>query len=205
MNDQFLDFAKKIQSIGQIGLAYASNPYDIERYQQLRQISFEMMETLSQSTVEKIALLFENENGYQTPKVDIRGIVFRGDKILMVQEKTDNCWTPPGGWADVGLTPNEIAVKEIYEESGNEVEPIRLLAILDKKCHNHPPSPWHVYKFFILCREKGGSLRPSIETLDANFFSIDHLPPLSIERITKEQIEMVYDFKDNPEKLAICD
>jgi len=205
MNDQFLDFAKKIQSIGQIGLAYASNPYDIERYQQLRQISFEMMETLSQSTVEKIALLFENENGYQTPKVDIRGIVFRGDKILMVQEKTDNCWTPPGGWADVGLTPNEIAVKEIYEESGNEVEPIRLLAILDKKCHNHPPSPWHVYKIFILCREKGGSLRPSIETLDANFFSIDHLPPLSIERITKEQIEMVYDFKDNPEKLAICD
>lgn len=205
MNDLFLDFAKKIQSIGQTGLAYASNPYDIERYEQIRQLSFEMMEALSRTKVEKIADLFKHETGYQTPKVDIRGIVFRGNEILMVQEKTDYCWTPPGGWADIGLTPNEIAVKEIFEESGLEVETVRLLAILDKKCHNHPPSPWHVYKIFILCKEMGGELRPSIETLDAKFFPIDHLPALSIERITKEQIQMMYDFKSNPDKVAVCD
>jgi len=205
MNDLFLDYAKKIQSIAQIGLAYAVNPFDIERYQQLRQISFEMLEALSNTPVEKITHLFENEHGYQTPKVDVRGIVFRGDKILMVQEKMDNCWTPPGGFADIGLTPNEIAAKEVWEESGLKVRPQRLLAILDKNHHNHPPSPWHIYKIFILCEEIGGELAPSIETLDVRFFNLNELPPLSGGRITKEQIQLMYEYKNNPHKPAICD
>ena len=205
MNDLFLGFAKKIQSIAQIGLTYNENPFDIERYQELREISFKMMESLSHTSVEKIAHLFEHEQGYQTPKVDVRSLVFRGEEILMVQEKMDNCWAPPGGFADIGLTPYEIAVKETREESGIEVEPIRLIAVLDKNLHNHPPSPWDIYKLFILCKETGGSLKASTETLDANFFALDNLPPLSTGRITKEQIEMAFEFKNNPGKLAVCE
>lgn len=205
MNDLFLGFAKKIQSIAQIGLTYNENPFDIERYQELREISFKMMEALSHTPVEKISQLFEHEQGYQTPKVDVRSLVFRGEEILMIQEKMDNCWAPPGGFADIGLTPYEIAVKEAREESGLEIEPIRLIAVLDKNKHNHPPSPWDIYKLFILCKETGGSLQPGTETLDARFFKRNELPPLSTGRITREQIEMAYEFKDNPEKLVVCE
>jgi ADP-ribose pyrophosphatase YjhB (NUDIX family) len=205
MNQSFLGFAQKIQSIAQIGLAYTKNPYDIERYEQLREISFEMMESLSTTRVEVIRDLFEHEKGYQTPKIDVRGVVFRNDTILMVREKIDQCWSLPGGWGDIGYTANEIAVKEVREESGLEVEPMRLLAVLDKKCHAHPASPWYTYKLFILCRETGGFLQAGMETLDADFFPLENLPPLSTDRITYEQISLMFDFKHNPEKMVVCD
>lgn len=205
MENKFLEIAKKIQSIAQIGLTYVNSPYDEERYAELRKISFEMMSLLSNTPIEKINDLFEHEKGYQTPKVDVRGIVFRDNKILMIQEKADNCWTPPGGWAEIGLTPYENVCKEIWEEAGLETKPIRLLAALDKKCHAHPPTPWYSYKFFILCEETGGKLQAGMETLDARFFGLDELPKLSIDRITKEQIELMFEYRKNPDKLAICD
>ena len=205
MNDLFLGFAKKIQSIAQIGLTFNENPFDIERYHELREISFKMMEALSNTPIEKITKLFEHEQGYQTPKVDVRSLIFRGEEILMIQEKMDHCWAPPGGFADIGLTPYEIAVKEAKEESGLEIEPIRLIAVLDKNKHNHPPSPWDIYKLFILCKETGGALQPGTETLDARFFKLSELPPLSTGRITREQIEMAYEFKNDPGKLVVCE
>jgi ADP-ribose pyrophosphatase YjhB (NUDIX family) len=123
----------------------------------------------------------------------------------MVREKIDQCWSLPGGWGDIGYTANEIAVKEVREESGLEVEPMRLLAVLDKKCHAHPASPWYTYKLFILCRETGGFLQAGMETLDADFFPLENLPPLSTDRITYEQIRLMFDFKHNPEKMVVCD
>lgn len=205
MNHSFLGFAQKIQSIAQIGLEYAQNQYDIERYEQLREISFEMLEKLSHTKVETIRELFEHEKGYQTPKIDVRGVIFRDNTILMVQEKIDHCWSLPGGWSDIGYTANEIAVKEVWEESGLKVEPVRLLAVLDKKRHAHPSSPWYTYKLFILCREIGGSLQAGMETLGADFYPLDNLPQLSTDRITHDQIKLMFDFKQNPDKMVICD
>lgn len=205
MEHKFLEIAKKIQSIAQIGLTYVNSPYDEERYAELRKISFEMMSLLSNTPIEKIHDLFEHEKGYQTPKVDVRGIIFRDDKILLVQEKSDNRWTPPGGWAEIGLTPYENVCKEIWEEAGLETKPVRLLAVLDKKCHAHPLTPWYSYKLFILCEETGGKLEAGMETLNAQFFCINELPELSIDRITKEQIEMMFAFRNNPDKPTICD
>jgi len=205
MNQSFLGYAQKIQAIAQIGLEYAQNQYDIERYEQLREISFEMMESLSHTKVETIRELFDHEKGYQTPKIDVRGVIFRDNTILMVQEKIDNCWSLPGGWSDIGYTANEIAVKEVLEESGLIVEPVRLLAVLDKKCHAHPPSPWYTYKMFILCHENGGSLQAGMEMLNAGFFPLENLPQLSIDRITHEQIKLMFDFKQNPNRMVVCD
>jgi ADP-ribose pyrophosphatase YjhB (NUDIX family) len=205
MNHTFLGYAQKIQSIAQIGLTYAQNQYDIERYEQLRELSFEMLESLSNTKVEKIRDLFEHEKGYQTPKIDVRGVIFRGDTILMVKEKIDDCWSLPGGWSDIGYTAKEIAVKEVWEESGLLVEPIRLLAVLDKKCHEHPPSPWYTYKLFILCREIGGSLQAGMETNGVEFFALGNLPILSVERITTDQIRLMFEFRENPDKMVVCD
>ena len=205
MGIELLDIAKQILSISQSGLAFSENKYDIDRYQQLKNIGLEMMNEITDIKVEKLNIIFSSEKGYMTPKVDVRGVIFRNNKILMVRETIDGLWSIPGGWADVGLTPFQVAVKEVYEESGLQVEPVRLLAVLDKRSHAHPPDIFHIYKIFILCKETGGEPKHGIETSQVEFYGYDELPPLSITRITKEQIAMLYEFKNNPEKPAVCD
>lgn len=201
----WLDTAKKLQSIAQVGLEFSDNKYDLERYQMIREISIDIMQNYTDAPVEKIRTLFAEEKGYQTPKVDVRGVVFRNNKILMVQEGIDGNWTLPGGWADVGYTPFEVARKEVWEEAGLEVEPIKLLAVLDKTRHPHPPDKYHIYKLFILCSDSGGDIKPGMETLDVKWVSRNEIPVLSEPRITKSQIEMMFDFLDNPEQLVVCD
>ena len=204
-NHKLLDITKRIQAIAQAGLTYSENKYDLDRYQQLREISVEILNELTGEDILKIKDLFTFEKGYQTPKVDIRGVVFKEDKILMVKETIDGKWSLPGGWADIGLTPFEVAKKEVFEEAGLEVEPIRLLAVHDKKCHPHPIDIYHVYKMFILCEVTGGKLRGSMETSDVQWFGLNELPPLSEFRITASQIQLMFEYKNNPGKDVLCD
>lgn len=194
---QLLSFIKRIQAIAQAGITYAENGYDIERYEELRNISLEMMKSLTDVSIEKLTALFANETGYQTPKVDIRAVIFNNDKILMVKENHDQCWSLPGGWADVGYSPGEVAIKEVKEEAGLDVVPVKILAILDKKFHPHPPSPYHTYKIFIECSITGGSLQRGMETNDVGYFSFDSIPVLSEERVTSSQIKMLFDLRSN--------
>jgi ADP-ribose pyrophosphatase YjhB (NUDIX family) len=201
----WLDMAKRMQALAQSGLEYSDNKYDRDRYQQMRQLSLEIMQDFTGLKMDKLVRVFASEQGYQTPKVDVRGVVFRGDQILMVRETIDGNWSLPGGWADVGLTPSEVAIKEVWEESGLVVVPERLLAILDKKRHNHPPDMFHIYKIFIMCRETGGELKGGMETSETGFFGPDKFPPLSVPRITAEQISLMYEYKNNPLKQASFD
>ncbi|MDF2959715.1 MAG: ADP-ribose pyrophosphatase [Paenibacillus sp.] len=187
-----IEWVKKIQAIAQAGLAYTKNGYDLERYEELRALSVEMMAAYSGMGIEQVAGLFANESGYATPKVDVRGVVIKDGRILLVKEVTDGCWSLPGGWADIGLSPREIAVKEVKEESGYDVKPVRLLAVLDRNLHPHPPLAYHVYKLFILCELTGGEAQTSIETSDVGFFSEDRLPPISTDRVTESQIRMLF-------------
>lgn len=149
--------------------------------------------------------LFASETGYATPKVDIRAVVFRDNKILMVRENTDGDWALPGGWGDIGLTPSEVAIKEVKEESGFEVKAIKLLGVLDKKFHPHPPSLYHVYKIFIQCEIIGGQPIEGIETSAVEFFAENELPTLSIARNTKTQIEMAFRNLKNPQEPVYFD
>jgi len=201
----WLEMAKRMQALAQSGLEYSDNKYDRDRYQQMRQLSLEIMQDFTELKMDKLVSVFASEQGYQTPKVDVRGVVFRGDQILMVRETIDGNWYLPGGWADVGLTPSEVAIKEVSEESGLEVVPERLLAVLDKKRHNHPPDMFHIYKIFILCHETGGELKGGMETSETGFFGPDKFPPLSVPRITAEQISLMYEYKNNPLKPASFD
>lgn len=132
MDTKWLEWAKQIQAISQTGLTYAKDVYDIERYEELRRISIDILSNYTSVNKEKISLTFASDSGYATPKVDIRGVVFRENKVLLVREKIDGAWALPGGWSDIGLSPSEVAVKEIKEESGFDVVPMRLLAVLDK-------------------------------------------------------------------------
>lgn len=201
----WLEFAKRVQALAQAGITYAENSFDLERYQELSEISVRIVAELSGTDIPRVRELFTNEIGYQTPKTDVRAVVFQDNKILLVREKVDNCWALPGGWADVGYTPGEIAVKETREEAGLEVRAVRLLAVLDKKCHPHPPSPYHTYKIFILCQPIGGTLQRGSETLDVQYFGRQELPELSVERGTVSQIQLMFEYLDNPLKEPVFD
>ncbi len=205
MSFDWLQIAKEIQSIAQAGLAYSENKFDIDRYQRLRELSIRILQEYTGAPVEKIRNLFASEEGYQTPKVDVRGVIFRKGKILMVREALDGKWTLPGGWADVGFSPFEIAEKEVFEEAGIKVTPERLLAVFDKMKHSHPPDIYHVYKLFILCSDSGQDVKPGMETTEVDWFSRDEIPVLSELRVTREQINIMFGFYDHPGKDVICD
>ncbi len=207
MTQQHLnEWIKKIHAVSRLGLAYAVNEYDAERYRQLQQIANEMLQQLTEQPVEFIEGYFSDKKEYITPKVDIRAVVFNEDnEILLVKEKADGLWSLPGGWADIGYTPNETAVNEVREETGLEVVPTKLLAVLDKRCHPHPPEADYVYKIFIECALTGGSFTSSFDILDKGFFAEDALPPLSLQRVLPAQIELMFKYLYSPYKHAVID
>ena len=197
MTTQWLHWVKQLHAIGKIGLEYSDNEYDRERYEQILAIASEITENHTDHTQETIIDVFNHESGYITPKVDVRGIIFKGNQVLLVKEREDGKWTVPGGWADVGLTPSENVVKEIEEESGYQAKVLRLLAVYDRDKQGHkPPLAFHVYKLFFLCEITGGHAQDSHETSDVRFFSLDNLPELSVGRVMAHQLHHFYSIQD---------
>lgn len=207
---QLLHQAQRLQAIAQAGLAYATNGYDVERFNEVRAISMKLLQELTDEPFEKILRVFASENGYQTPKVDIRAVLFReADQILLVKEKIDRGrWTLPGGWADVGYSPFEVAAKEVSEEAGLLVRPVRLLALFDIRKHPHPPQVFHAYKAFVQCEVQGGLLlQNTAETEGAHWFRQTELDSLelSTDRTTLSQLNTLFEFARNPALTALCD
>lgn len=198
MQPQWLEWAQKLQAIAQNGLTYSENPFDIDRFQQIRQIAVEILATHSQLEPEYLLDLFSHELGYATPKIDVRGAVFQDNKILLVKERSDGCWTLPGGWADVWDTPSQAVVKEILEESGYQTRPVKILAVYDRHQQGHPPFPFSIYKLFFQCEIIGGSPVSSIETEEVEFFAEDSLPELSLGRVTAAQIHRLFQHYYHP-------
>lgn len=206
MEKQLINFVNRIRALAQNGLVYAENEYDTERYTELLELSDKITGLVSGRSVAEIKDCFFMERDYVTPKVDIRAVVFNErNEILLVKERADGCWSLPGGWADVGYSPKEVAAKEVKEETGLNVIPVKLLAVHDKKCHNHPPALHYAYKIFILCEITGGELRTAFDIPDNGFFPQNNLPPLSLERVLKSQIDLMFEYKENPQKEAVVD
>jgi ADP-ribose pyrophosphatase YjhB (NUDIX family) len=198
MEPQWLDWAKRLQSIAQNGLTYARDHFDVERYRQVQQVAAQMLSASSGQDIHRITGLFDQQAGYATPKVDVRGVVFKDNQILLVKETVDQRWTLPGGWADPCESPREAVVREVYEESGYETRPTKLLAVYDRSKHPHdPPFAFHVYKLFILCEIVGGEPAGSEETDAVGFFREDSLPELSISRVTSGQIRRLFEHGRN--------
>jgi ADP-ribose pyrophosphatase YjhB (NUDIX family) len=195
--NQWLIWAQEIQAIAQNGLTFAQSPFDTERYSALAAISAQMMAQSSEIDFPQIMEYFSQEKGYATPKIDVRGAVFKDHKVLLVKERSDQRWTLPGGWADVNYSPAYCMQKEVKEESGFDVNVIKLVALYDKLKHAHPLQWPHTYKCFFLCEIVGGDATTSIETSDVGFFELNQLPELSIHRVTQAQIEKCYHHYQN--------
>ena len=200
MEPIWIDWAKRLQALAQTGLTYAESPYDVERYEQVRHIAAEIAANRSDSALPQVLDLFSSDTGYTTPKVDVRGAIFHNDALLLVRERSDSRWTLPGGWADVGEAPSECVVREVFEESGFQVHVKKLLAVYDRSKHPHePPFPFHVYKLFFACEIFGGEATRSNETDEIGFFTRDVIPPLSLTRVTPEQINRMFEHHQHPE------
>jgi ADP-ribose pyrophosphatase YjhB (NUDIX family) len=187
-----LEWARKVQAIAQNGLLFTQEPFERERYTQLKDLSDSILAAELDIPLGKARALWEKEDGYVTPKVDVRGGVFDGDKVLLVRERSDGRWTLPGGWVDVNDAPSEAVVREIYEESGYRAKATKLAMLVDKNRHPHPPSVHHIYKLFFLCDLTGGAPKTSNETDGVDFFPVHSLPDLSVGRALSSQIERLY-------------
>ena len=195
------NWTTRLQAIAQTGLTFATDPYDIERYKAIRELAAEMLAAGTDLELPVIRILFSADSGYATPKVDVRGVIFRDDKILLVQEKSDGKWTLPGGWADVGETPAANVVREVFEETGYQVRATKILALFDRELHQHePPFPFHVYKLFVRCDIIGGQATASDETDAIQFFGARELPALSDTRIKRHQIECMFAHLQAPQR-----
>ncbi|MDR1408584.1 MAG: NUDIX hydrolase N-terminal domain-containing protein [Tannerella sp.] len=196
---ELITLAQRIRALSQTGLSYSSNDYEIDRCKELIEISDRIVSLVTGLDETEIAACYHPAKEYVTPKVDVRAVVFNEKgEVLLVREKMDGRWALPGGWADVGYAPKEVAVKETKEETGLEVCAKRLLAVMDKRCHPHPASPFYIYKFFILCEITGGEFTQTFDILDKGFFALDRLPPLSLDRVLPEQIRLMDELRRDP-------
>jgi ADP-ribose pyrophosphatase YjhB (NUDIX family) len=199
MHSQWLEWAQRLQALAQNGLIYAQNPFDVERYETVREIAAEIVAVHSGVDLDYVRNLFAGEVGYATPKVDVRGAVFQDDTILLVKERQDGLWTLPGGWADVSESPSAAVVREVYEESGYHTRAVKLLALYDRNRHAHAPFPFHVYKLFFHCELLGGEPAQSVETDGVGFFHEDEIPELSLLRVTPAQIARLFEHHRHPD------
>ena len=191
----WLTWTRELQAIAQTGLAFVRDPYDRERYEMLRSLACRMMAAHTAAPAERIEALFENETGYATPKVDVRGAVFDDlDRLLMVREVADaGRWTLPGGWADVNLTPAENVVKEVREESGFDVRVRKLAAVWDRTRQGHASRVFSCCKLFYVCDVEGGMAATGPETSGVGWFPEGELPEdLSLGRVLPHQLRRMF-------------
>lgn len=194
-NDDIADL-RALAAIAQTGLRYAADDYDKQRYEDIRGIAARLLAAYSGCSAGEVLALLRMDEGYPTPKIEVRAGIFRGDEVLLVQESADGLWSLPGGWAEINLTLRENVRKEVKEETGLDVEVDELSFIHDRRLHNYRPHQYyHIYKFFFLCSQCGAPSRftrspftPSREVLACAYFPLAALPALSEERVSAAQI-----------------
>ncbi len=197
---KWLTWSQRIQAIAQSGLQYSQNPFDIERFHELSRIAAEIMAVQTEADAGDVMRIFSAQEGYATPKLDVRGVVFRNKKILMVKELMDGGkWTLPGGWIEINESPAFAAERELREEAGVVVRAKKLLAVYDNNLHGHPAYPFHAYKLFFLCELISEATPDPVETSDPTWFGEKEIPELSTLRITNEEISRMFEHLRQPD------
>ena len=187
------DFAKYLQrmiALTDTGLTFTKDPFDRERYEDLRGLLSEMLNQASDLDADEVAELLKPTSAYATPLMDVCAWIVEDEKICLVRGQGENDWALPGGFGEVGYSPTENILKEIEEETGFEAKVERLLAVFDTNRFQLQSKQYA--KFVFECKLLDGQFQKNQEIADLQFFAIDQLPALSEKRITKEQIEILW-------------
>ncbi len=208
MDDQlpkWLKWAREIQQLSQTGSAFAVTDYEKNRYKRLTEITAEIVEYHTLLEKEAVAKVLMRQPGYATPKIDVRAAVIKNGMILLVQEISDEKWAMPGGWADVGDIPSEVAIRETKEESGYDVKPIKIIGVFDANRLGGQLEFFHAFKIVFLCELLGGEAATSDETQEVGFFNFDDLPPLSLNRTNDKHINEILIHLKDPQRSTAFD
>lgn len=195
-NQKLINLAKELQAIAQAGIFYNKDPFDIEKFERIREISAQIMSEISDTPIDKVKDLFCNETGYQTPKLDVRAAMFKDDKVLLVKDTRGN-WALPGGWVDVTTSVKEAIIKECKEETGRTVSFNKLVSVVDQSQDSMSKRAYSVIKMYIIVDELSGEFQENHETVATEYFALDELPELGRYRSTYEQIELCFKAKDD--------
>jgi ADP-ribose pyrophosphatase YjhB (NUDIX family) len=202
---QWLHWAREIHQIGQTGLYFTQNEFDRQRFQRLLEISAEMISNHTDESLDEVKAALSAQPGYITPKVDVRGAVFKDDQILMVREMLDGLWSLPGGWADVNDAPSDMVEREVLEETGLKVKAKKIIGVYEANHDREPINVFHSYKVLFLCEYLQGSLKTSYETPEVRYYALDDLPQLSIFRTQERYIREAYLHLHDPTRPAVFD
>jgi len=169
MDKQLLTILDEIRAIAQLGLNYTKDSYDKERYEKLLAIACREYGSASELDDEFVKQLLKKELGYITPKVGVNGIVVKNDMVLLEKRYDDDTWGIPGGWAEVGESPQESLIREFWEETGLNIEVNGLVDVFTRRPGDHgfPHSSIHLLFY---CSVKGGELKKSFESRELGFY-----------------------------------
>ena len=187
------DFAKAIQrmlAITDTGLTFSKDPYDRERYEDLRQILWSVLQDQTELDQEELTAILKPTGSYATPLMDVRAWIVQDQKICLVRGQGEDTWALPGGFGEVGYSPKENIRKEIQEETGFFAEVGSLLAVFDTNRFQLQNKQYA--KFVFDCQLLDGRFQKNQEVAELGFFNIENLPPLSEKRITKEQMDILW-------------
>ena len=186
----FVKYLQRMIALTDTGLTFTKDPFDRERYEDLRSLLSEMLNQESDLDAEEVAEVLKPTSAYVTPLMDVRAWIVEDEKICLVRGQGENDWALPGGFGEVGYSPTENILKEIEEETGFEAKVERLLAVFDTNRFQLQSKQYA--KFVFECKLLDGQFQKNQEIADLQFFAIDQLPALSEKRITKEQIELLW-------------
>ncbi|HES9527059.1 MutT/nudix family protein [Streptococcus pneumoniae] len=186
----FVKYLQRMIALTDTGLTFTKDPFDRERYEDLRSLLSEMLNQVSDLDADEVAELLKPTSAYATPLMDVRAWIVEDEKICLVRGQGENDWALPGGFGEVGYSPTENILKEIEEETGFKAKVGRLLAVFDTNRFQLQSKQYA--KFVFECKLLDGQFQENQEIADLQFFAIDQLPNLSEKRITKEQIEILW-------------
>ena len=186
----FVKYLQRMIALTDTGLTFTKDPFDRERYEDLRSLLSKMLNQGLDIDSEEVAEVMTPTSAYATPLMDVRAWIVEDEKICLVRGQGENDWALPGGFGEVGYSPTENILKEIEEETGFKAKVERLLAVFDTNRFQLQSKQYA--KFVFECKLLDGQFQENQEIADLQFFAIDQLPALSEKRITKEQIEILW-------------
>ena len=204
-----LRWAETLAGVARTGLGFTKSLYEQERFEEVLKVAADIRvaaghELEAEVLVEEwLKLVGEGVAGYVTPKVAVGAVVGNdAGELLLVKRSDSGVWLYPTGWADVGYSASEVAVKEVLEETGIEIEPLRLIAVLDGLRLGFTRVP--LYSLVFHCRALGGELKAHpLETAGVGWFAEDALPwplagaerwgPHAFRALRGEHVDVLFD------------